>query len=203
MLSKAINIAVKAHLGQIDKAGEPYILHPLRVMLSSSTENERICAVLHDVLEDSEITFDDLRKEGFSEEIITALDCLTKREGESYYDFISRVITDETACHVKFADLRDNMNLYRISNPSEKDIERMKQYQEASDRIFDALPMLERIKDARIIEIQGCVSVQPYISHDEFMSKFITFIEANGWSFGGGSEDVTDKQWDEDEQEQD
>lgn len=84
MLNKAIEIANRAHAGQIDKGGEPYILHPLRVMLSRENELERVCAVLHDVVEDSDITFNDLRKEEFSEEVIAVLDCLTKRDDENY-----------------------------------------------------------------------------------------------------------------------
>lgn len=83
MLNKAIIIAAQAHEGQLDKCGEPYILHPLRVMLKMHTEVERICAVLHDVVEDTNITLEDLRGEGFSEEIIGILDCLTKGKRKS------------------------------------------------------------------------------------------------------------------------
>ncbi len=194
MLNKAIEIANRAHAGQIDKGGEPYILHPLRVMLSRENELERICAVLHDVVEDSDITFDDLRKEGFSEEVIAVLDCLTKRDGESYDTFINRVLSNQTACHVKLADLRDNMNLTRIESPTEKDIERIQKYKDASERIFDALPMKDCIENERVIKINGCVSIQPFITHDEFLEKFIKFVENHGWYFGGGTEDVTDKE---------
>lgn len=140
VLNKAIEIANRAHDGQVDKAGAPYILHPLRVMLSREKEVERICAVLHDVVEDSEITFDDLRNEGFTEEIIAVLDCLTKRNGESYDGFIDRILKNETACHVKLADLCDNMNLSRIKNPTLKDEVRIKKYREAAERISNALP---------------------------------------------------------------
>jgi (p)ppGpp synthase/HD superfamily hydrolase len=101
MLDKAINIAAKAHQGQADKGGNPYILHPLRVMFSRKTEIERICAVLHDVIEDTDITLVDLRNEGFSEEVIAAIDALTKRNGESYDDFIERVIKNKIAARVK------------------------------------------------------------------------------------------------------
>ena len=101
MLDKAINIAAKAHQGQADKGGNPYILHPLRVMFSRKTEIERICAVLHDVIEDTDITLVDLRNEGFSEEVIAAIDALTKRNGESYDDFIQRVIKNKIAARVK------------------------------------------------------------------------------------------------------
>lgn len=135
MLNKAIEIATRAHDGQVDKGGVPYIFHPLRVMLSGKNELERICAVLHDVVEDSDITFDVLRKEGFSEEVIAVLDCLTKRDGESYDDFISRILLNKTACHVKLADIRDNMNLARIENPTVKDEERIKKYGEATKRL--------------------------------------------------------------------
>jgi len=115
----------------------------------SKNELERICAVLHDVVEDSEITFEDLRKEGFSEDVITVLDCLTKRKGESYDEFIDRVLKNETACRVKLADLHDNMDLTRIKDPTDEDIARIKKYREAADRIFDALPLKDGIKDER------------------------------------------------------
>jgi len=135
MLSMAITIATRAHAGQVDKGGAPYILHPLRVMLTRGNELERICAVLHDTIEDSDITFDVLRKEGFSEEVIAVLDCLTKREGETYEDFIERILINKTACRVKLADLCDNINLSRIENPNEKDKARIKKYNHARERI--------------------------------------------------------------------
>ena len=143
MLNKAIEIAAKAHTGQVDKGGNPYIFHPLRVMMNYCDDNDemaQICAVLHDVIEDTNITLDDLRKDGFSEEVITALDCLTKRNGESYDDFISRIVTNKLACKVKRGDLADNMDLTRIANPTAKDEERFKRYREAADRIDEALP---------------------------------------------------------------
>lgn len=139
MLNKAIEIANRAHIGQVDKAGEPYILHPLRVMLRQNGEVERICAVLHDVIEDSDVTFDDLRREGFAEEVIKVLDCVTKRAGESYDDFINRILPNEIACRVKLADLYDNMNLSRIKNPTEKDRERIEKYRKAAELISNAL----------------------------------------------------------------
>ena len=161
--------------------------------MSRDNELERICAVLHDVVEDSEITFEDLRKEGFSEEVLAALDCLTRRKGESYDMYIDRVLKNETACRVKLADLCDNMDLSRIKNPSEKDKARIKKYQKASERIFEVLPMQDEIKDARFISIEGCVEIQPFISHDEFLERFIRFVEQQGWFFGGGTKDVTDE----------
>lgn len=122
-----------------DKAGQPYILHPLRVMFSTKSETERICAVLHDVIEDTEITLDVFRNEGFSEEVLTVLDALTKRENEGYDDFISRILSNKLACRVKLADITDNMDLSRIENPTEKDYQRVEKYRKAVERIMDAL----------------------------------------------------------------
>lgn len=135
MLEKAILIAVKAHQGQVDKGGNPYILHPLRVMFSMKGENEKICAVLHDVIEDTDITLEFLRNDGFSEEILSALDTLTRRKSESYDQFIDRIVDNQLACNVKLADLSDNMNLTRIKNPSHKDLERIEKYRKAVDKI--------------------------------------------------------------------
>ena len=144
LLNKAIGIAVTAHDGQIDKAGKPYILHPLRVMLSVSIESERICAVLHDIIEDTEITIEKLAQLGFSDEILTVLQLLTKQQGESYEEFISRLLLNPVACHVKLADLCDNMDLTRIAEPSQKDFDRVKKYELAQGRIIESLERRER-----------------------------------------------------------
>jgi (p)ppGpp synthase/HD superfamily hydrolase len=114
-LEKAIQIAAKAHEGQTDKVGEHYILHPLRVMLKFDTDAERIVAVLHDVVEDSEITFYDLKQAGFSDEILAAIDALTKRPGESKIDAAKRASENKLACYVKLRDNLDNLDINRIS----------------------------------------------------------------------------------------
>ena len=197
MLNKAIGIAAKAHSGQTDKGGNPYILHPLRVMLNfceSESDAVKICAILHDVVEDTAITLDDLRAEGFTEEIIGALDCLTRKENESYYDFISRVLTNEIACKVKNGDLADNMDLTRIPNPSKEDKERIGKYREAADRILDALPYSDAIPDCSLIEISGVAEIHPSISLDQFSDMFIRFIESHDWFFGGRYKDITDEE---------
>lgn len=139
MINKAIIIATTAHEGQVDKAGEPYILHPLRVMLSLKSQNERVCGVLHDVIEDTNVTFEYLAKEGFSEEILDALKALTKKEDEKYDDFIDRVLENRVACYVKLADLEDNMDLSRIENPSIKDFKRIDKYKKAKEKIIEYL----------------------------------------------------------------
>lgn len=139
LLNKAIALAAKAHSGQVDKGGHPYILHPLRVMLNCESEQARICAVLHDVIEDTPITLKDLKEDGFTDDILVALDCLTRRKDESYDDFIGRVVQNEIACQVKLADLNDNMDLSRIPNSSKTDEKRIQKYQLAKDRILKAL----------------------------------------------------------------
>ncbi len=130
-LERAIAIAVEAHTGQFDKAGEPYILHPLRVMMGVSTPESRIAAVLHDVVEDSEWTLDDLRREGFSDTVLSAVDSVTRRDEESYDDFVIRSGQDPIGRDVKIADLRDNANLSRIPHPTPKDEARKQRYLKA------------------------------------------------------------------------
>ncbi|MBQ7102516.1 MAG: GTP pyrophosphokinase [Anaerotignum sp.] len=139
MLEKARRIAEEAHQGQADKGGMPYILHPVRVMQNCETEEEKITALLHDVLEDSDYTLEELRKEGFSEEILNALICLTHREGEDYMDYIERICGNPLAVRVKYADLQDNMDLSRIPHPTEKDFFRLKKYKKAEARIEEAM----------------------------------------------------------------
>lgn len=192
MLNKAIAIAAKAHDGQVDKGGNPYILHPFRVMMNCESEAAKICAVLHDVIEDTNITLEDLKSRGFDDEIIAALDSLTKRKGESYDDFISRVLPNELACRVKLADLTDNMDLTRIQNPGQEDEARIQKYKLAADRISDTLPYADPIPNCRLVEINGVAEIHPVISSDQFCDMFIRFIEAHGWFFGGGFKDITD-----------
>jgi (p)ppGpp synthase/HD superfamily hydrolase len=130
-LEGAILLAVQAHQGQKDKAGAPYVLHPLRVMLRMGSDIEMMVAVLHDVLEDTQYTLLDLQQAGYPEEVLEALDCLTRRENETYEEFIERIKTNPLARRVKIADLEDNMDIRRISDPQEKDMERLKRYRRA------------------------------------------------------------------------
>ena len=131
-LERAIEIAVTAHKGQRDKAGQPYILHPLRVMFDLESNDERIVGVLHDVVEDcAGWSFERLQREGFSKPVVNAVEQVTARPGESYDEFIQRAGTNRLARSVKMADLRDNMRLDRIANPTEKDFERIEKYKRA------------------------------------------------------------------------
>ncbi|WP_040293365.1 bifunctional (p)ppGpp synthetase/guanosine-3',5'-bis(diphosphate) 3'-pyrophosphohydrolase [Acetonema longum] len=150
MLNKAIIIATGAHAGQLDKAGAPYIFHPLRVMMAGNSEIERICGVLHDTIEDSDITLEFLRREGFSPDVLTVLDCVTKRPGENYDDFIARILENKTACRVKLADLHDNMDLSRIKDPTEKDKVRVEKYRRAAERIYDVLSISSNLNDEQL-----------------------------------------------------
>jgi hypothetical protein len=131
MLVKAIQIAVSAHKEQVDKSGQPYILHLIRVMDAGETEQEKICGVLHDLVEDTDWTFEKLENEGFSEEIISALKCVTKQENEAYNVFISRIKENPLAIKVKLNDLRDNMDITRLVHITEKDRERLNKYLKA------------------------------------------------------------------------
>ena len=110
-LEDAVALAAQAHRGQIYPSldGEPFILHPLRVMLRVESDDERIVAVLHDVIEDTSWTLDDLRRAGYSERVVGALDRLTRRGGEMYVAYIERVKGDPLAWRVKLADLAENL----------------------------------------------------------------------------------------------
>jgi (p)ppGpp synthase/HD superfamily hydrolase len=131
-IERAISIATNAHKGQKDKGGKSYILHPLRVMLSvGDSEVTQIVAVLHDVVEDTSWTMDALREEGFSEEVLEGIDAVTHQEGESYEDFIDRAASNPIGRCVKIADLKDNMDLSRISNPTDQDYARVEKYRAA------------------------------------------------------------------------
>lgn len=132
-VESALEIAAAAHAGQIDKAGQPYILHPIRVMLSVKNGDERIAAVLHDTVEDTHVTFDDLVSAGFSAAVIDAVRALTKTDGESRIEAAFRAVRDPIARQVKLADVSDNMDLSRIPSPTEKDYARLEEYKQARE----------------------------------------------------------------------
>ncbi len=131
MLKKAIDIAINAHAGQIDKAGQPYIRHLFRVMEKGKTEVEQICGLLHDLVEDTNWTFEKLKEEGFSDEIIEILHCVTKQHNENYSSFIERISKNKVATIVKLNDLEDNMNITRLKEIKETDCERLNKYLKA------------------------------------------------------------------------
>jgi len=135
-LERAIVIAAEGHAGATDKGGAPYILHPLRMMLTLTSDEERIVAVLHDVCEDCPgWTLERLKSEGFSQSVITALDSVTKRTGEHYDDFARRAAANSIGRKVKLADLIDNCDLSRIATPTDADHQRVAKYQRAIEMI--------------------------------------------------------------------
>ena len=130
-IEDAIALAVQAHRGQKDRAGAPYILHPLRMMFRVETDAEKMAAVLHDVVEDTAWTLDGLRAESFPEEVVAAVDHLTRRGDESYEEFVRRAAAHPVARRVKIADLEDNMDVRRTGTVTEKDVERLTRYHRA------------------------------------------------------------------------
>ena len=135
-LERAIVIATKAHAGQSNRYGQPYIFHPFRVMMKMNSDDERIVAVLHDVLEKSDLTTADLEKEGFSMEVTKAVDCLTRRdtENDDYFDYIERVRINPLAKAVKLADVADNSKAVK-SNMKNLDAEIFDRYQIALEML--------------------------------------------------------------------
>ena len=132
-LEKAIIFATRKHAGQVDKAGQPYILHPLRLMLKMKTEEQQIIAVLHDILEDTDATVVDLISLGFSPNIIDAIQALTRHEGESRIEAAWRAVRNPLAREVKLADVTDNMDISRIHQPTERDYLRLREYQQVQE----------------------------------------------------------------------
>ncbi|GIV60845.1 HD domain-containing protein [Rhodocaloribacter litoris] len=130
-LEDAIALAVEAHRGQRDKAGAPYVLHVLRVMLAMPDETAMMAAVLHDVVEDTGYTLDDLRAAGYPEAVVSAVDALTRRPGETYEAFVRRAAAHPVGRLVKQADLEDNMDLRRLGPLTEADCARLRRYRDA------------------------------------------------------------------------
>ena len=135
LLEKAIAIAVEAHAGQVQKNGEPYVLHPLHLMMQMETEAEKIAAVLHDVVEDTEWSLADLQAEGFSDEVLVAIGLLTRQPHMTYEQFIEEVAPNPLARKVKLADIAHNMDVRRLPTITMKDVDRLIQYRAAFERL--------------------------------------------------------------------
>lgn len=129
-LARALAIAHEVHANQTDKAGAPYILHPLRIMARMTSPPAMMAALLHDVVEDSAgvWTLDRLRQEGFPEDVVSAVDAVTSRAGESYDDFVRRAINHPVGREVKMADMDDNLDIRRLQVLTDEDIERLTRY---------------------------------------------------------------------------
>ncbi|MBA4147018.1 MAG: GTP pyrophosphokinase [Verrucomicrobia bacterium] len=135
LLERAIQIAVEAHCGQKDRNGAPYVLHPLRMMMRATDTDEKMVAVLHDVIEESAWTIKALAREGFSKNVLDAVDHLTKRDGEDYDAFVERAASHPLARRVKILDLEDNMNVLRFKKVDEKTTAKLTKYFRAWHKI--------------------------------------------------------------------
>lgn len=146
MFDKAMFIAAREHLGVRDKGGHAYILHPMRIAMRLRTNDEELMsiAILHDVIEDSKLTFEDLKAEGFSDRVIAALRLLTHQKGVSYDDYIDAMRGNRDALRVKREDLRDNSDITRLKGVTEKDIARMAKYQRSFLKVEQYLKELDQ-----------------------------------------------------------
>ena len=163
-LERAIEIATEAHRGQLDKAGNEYIGHPLRVMAMGKTTEEKIVGILHDVVEDSSWTFERLAAEGFSAPIIEALRCLTKQpDSEPYDKYIARIKHNPLAVAVKLNDLTDNMDIRRLPYLSDKDVKRLKKYLKAYK------------------QLTGTPTYSVYACQQEYPNAYAPWSEEDDW----------------------
>ncbi|HWM02515.1 MAG TPA: HD domain-containing protein [Actinophytocola sp.] len=136
-LDDAIQVARRAHEGQLDKSGRPYIAHPLRVMGMVTGTHQRMTAVLHDVVEDTDVTLDDLVAAGCPDEVLAAVAAISKRPGEPQSDYLTRVLADPIALVVKRADIADNMSPDRMGRLDAETQERLRTKYEAALRRLD------------------------------------------------------------------
>lgn len=133
MLELALSIATEAHKGQFDKAGVDYIEHPIYVASQVDTEEEKAVALLHDVIEDSSITAEELLNAGLPETVVTAVQILSKKKGQDYHTYLKTVKSNPIARAVKLADLKHNSDLSRLETITDKDLERLEKYKKAID----------------------------------------------------------------------
>lgn len=131
MIDVALEIAKRAHAGQVDKAGEEYIKHPIYVASQVNTDEEKIVALLHDVIEDSDTTAEDLLGAGLPSDVVQAVQVLTKKKGETYQEYLQKVKENELSRVVKLADLKHNSDLSRLKEVKESDIKRFEKYRRA------------------------------------------------------------------------
>jgi (p)ppGpp synthase/HD superfamily hydrolase len=128
LLEKAALICITNHAGQTDKAGQAYFQHPMRVALRCATTEQKIVALLHDTIEDTPVTPEYLLEQGFSQTIVDAILSVTKRDGESYEDFVKRAAENPIGRVVKLRDLEDNLNVFRLAEVNSDDAQRLTKY---------------------------------------------------------------------------
>ena len=165
-LDRAIALAVNAHAKQVDKAGQPYILHPLRVMLRVSKPQERMTGVLHDVVEDTDVSLGDLKEEGFPLDVVEAVDALTKRDGETRMQAAKRAGANPIARQVKIADVSDNLDTSRLKEVTPKDEKRLAEYREvlAYLKSCGPMPILPPIEKRTLVKTASDAPAYTHIS---------------------------------------
>jgi hypothetical protein len=168
---RAVSIAADAHLGQFDKAGAPYVYHPLRLMMRAQTREEKMTAVLHDVVEDTDWTLEALTREGFPRSVVRALDHLTRRDEETYDAFIERIARNRLAARVKLLDLADNSDLSRIAAPTDEDRARLEKYRRASARLEAEL---EKRSLQVVLDEESAAQVRAMAIHREVRGDHVT-----------------------------
>ena len=149
MTKKAIKVMYENHKNQVDKSGIPYVFHPFHIAEQMDDENTTIVALLHDIVEDTDMTFEQLENEGFSREVIDALMLLTHNPNEDYYDYVKRIGTNPIAKAVKIKDLEHNMDLSRLDSISGWDLERVEKYKYCHDYLVN-LDTMENKNDNSI-----------------------------------------------------
>lgn len=137
---KAIKLMYEKHQNQVDKSGMPYVFHPWHVAEEMTNENATIVALLHDIVEDTDVTLEQLINMGFNNEVVEAISCMTHREGEEYLDYVNRLSANSIARKVKLADLKHNMDYTRLDNVSEKDLAKLEKYKIS----YELLSSIER-----------------------------------------------------------
>ena len=131
LTKKALSLCFDAHKGQVDKSGLPYVFHPFHLAMEMTDELSTVVALLHDVIEDSNYTLQDLENMGFPPAVLEAISLMTHQEGVPYMEYVASIKTNPLARVVKMADLRHNSNIARVDNPTEKDYARVEKYRQA------------------------------------------------------------------------
>ena len=147
LIYKSLEIVTRLFNDKEDKGGQPYVIHLLKVYSGVSDYLEKVCALLHDVVEDTDVSYHDLENVGYNNDVIDILKILTKVKGEDYRNYIERIINSDNihALNIKLADLRHNMDISRIKNPTSNDYERVsKRYEPAYERIMNKLEEMEK-----------------------------------------------------------
>lgn len=140
LFERALTLASVKHAAKKDKAGAPYMLHVIRVMMGVETQHDQIVALLHDLLEDTDVTKNDLLDFGFNEDTVKQVELLTRRGDEDYMDYIKRLSVDDSAIRVKLSDLFDNQNRTRLKEQlTEADILRLNKYHRAEEYLLEVL----------------------------------------------------------------